>query len=128
MAAWLILALLGASISLLFSAGAAFIFSTEGDAVGVGDQAPADMPWALGTMNWGTMAFFSLLSLIGVIGLFRWKMWGFFALFLSAIGSTIFAVMMGQGPLATVGTPLSIVVLFIALKVGGEHSGWDQLD
>ena len=128
LAAWLVVSLVAASISLLFCAAAAVVFSTGGDLVDIAPPEGAESVWALGGIVWGTIAFLWLVSLIGVIGIFRWKYWGFYVYCLAAAGLAINALVNNQDPVSMIWGPLSMLLMFFALKMGGESNGWERLE
>jgi hypothetical protein len=74
------------------------------------------------------IALLAVLNVVFAIALFNWKKWGFFGFLgtsLAAFGLNIYA---GIGiPQAVFGL-VSIAILYGVLQIGGQKSGWSQLD
>jgi peptidoglycan/LPS O-acetylase OafA/YrhL len=112
---WLVLMLL---------ANLAAAFTNFTGAAAMREAYPNAPGWSITVL--GVLA---LLNVVGVAALFLWKKWGFWLFCLSglaAAGINLFVVGLGAG-LSLFGLA-GLVVLFIALQVGGERKGWPQLD
>ncbi len=74
------------------------------------------------------IALLAVLNLVFAVALFNWKKWGFFGFLgtsLAAFGLNIYATIgIAQAVFGLVG----IAVLYGVLQIGGQKSGWSQLE
>jgi hypothetical protein len=76
---------------------------------------------------WPTVLL-ATLNVVFAIALFNWKKWGFFGFLGSAVVGVALNTYAGISPCQTASGALGIVFLYGVLKIGGEKSGWAQLD
>ena len=74
-----------------------------------------------------TLGFLGLINLAAMIALFMWKKRGFWAFCATSIAAFGLNFVIGIGPGTALFGLLGIVVLFVALQIGGEKKGWPQL-
>jgi hypothetical protein len=92
----------------------------------VGDiqQALPDFPaW----MVW-PITLCAVLNIAFAIALFNWKKWGFFGFLVTSAAAFALNVYAGVGiPRAVLGL-LGVAILYGVLQIGGQKSGWSQLE
>jgi len=111
--AWLVSGLFINSSALLAYAEKGFVM-----------EALPDMPgWAVPMLT-----LLALFNLVCTVGLFKLKKWGFYGGCVSC--GLIFVVNLSSGiPMAVaVSGPVGIILLYGVLQIGGDKSGWTQLD
>lgn len=79
---------------------------------------------------WGIWALpvLGVLNIFFALALFRWKKWGFFGYALTSLSIFALNVYGGVGILFTINILVGVVILFVALQIGGERKGWPQLE
>jgi hypothetical protein len=70
----------------------------------------------------------SLLNVVFAIGVYKWKKWGFWGFCVSALAVFLINIYIGIGPLPALAGLTGVLLLFVALKIGKEKAGWDQLE
>jgi hypothetical protein len=107
--------------------------------VGALEQALPDFPaWVV----WPAFVLV-LLNVVFAIALLNWKKWGFFGLLGASVGALALNLYLlsqldleraipqaaaGVVAVSAVGSLLGVLILFALLRVGGEMSGWSQLE
>ena len=76
---------------------------------------------------WATLAgVLSAISIIvGVVGLYRWKRWGFVTIVCGAMFGMVISYILGLGLSELSPSILYLVLLFLVLQLG---NAWQQLD
>lgn len=69
-----------------------------------------------------------LLNIVCAVALFRWKKWGFWGLFLSAVIAIAISIAVGFGIEAALAGIVSAIIIYVILKLGKENGGWSQLE
>lgn len=69
----------------------------------------------------------AVLNIIFAIALFKWKKYGFYGLCVTSIVSFIMNLYAGISLLPSLISFISVVILYILLKVGDERKAWPQL-
>jgi hypothetical protein len=109
---------------LMLLANLAAMFTNFTGAAAMREAYPSAPGWSITVL--GVLA---LLNVVAIAALFLWKKWGFWLYCLNGLASAginLFVVGLGAA-FALIGLA-GIVVLFVALQVGGERKGWPQLD
>ena len=75
-----------------------------------------------------TLTLISILNIVFVIALFRWEKWGFWGLVAIFTLSFIVNLLIGVDFVFTFLGISGLVILFGALRIGKEYSGWSQLE
>jgi hypothetical protein len=91
---------------------------------------------------WPTVVM-ALLNVVFAIALLNWKKWGFFGVLGTSLGdlalnfyllihldleSVIPQEAAGVVVAYTIGPLISVIILFVLLRIGGKESGWSQLE
>jgi hypothetical protein len=111
---WLVLMLLSHSVT---------AYSVATGAQAMRESMPAMPGWAV-----PVMLLLNVVAIACTLGLFMWQKWGFWGICgVAVVGFGVnLAIGLGLG-MALIGFA-SVVILFIALQVGGDRKGWPQLD
>jgi hypothetical protein len=84
-------------------------------------DAPA---WAMPVMGLACLA-----NVAWAIALFRWKRWGFYAFVATAALATVINLMVGLNIVVAGGAAVvGVAILYGVLQIGGDWSGWSQLE
>jgi hypothetical protein len=70
----------------------------------------------------------SVLNIIFAIALFAWKRWGFYGMVLDAVIAFGLNLYVGASPIALIVGLAGVGLLFGVLQIGGNNSGWSQLE
>jgi hypothetical protein len=85
------------------------------------------IPDAPDWMIWPTF-FLPVLNIVFAIALLNWKKWGFFGVLGTSLVAFALNIYLGIGiPYAVAGFA-GVAILFALLRIGGEQSGWSQLE
>ncbi len=70
----------------------------------------------------------SVVDIIAILFIFRWKKWAFFASV--AVSALLIVVNLAGGTsvINVVLYPISPILLYLTLKMGGPHNGWSRLN
>jgi hypothetical protein len=70
----------------------------------------------------------AVLNIAFAIALFNWKKWGFFGFLVTGVATFALNIYVGIGiPRAVLGL-MGIAILYGVLQIGGQKSGWSQLE
>jgi hypothetical protein len=70
----------------------------------------------------------SLVNLVFLVMIWRWRRWGFYALGLSTLLVVVINVFVGMPPIRSLIGMGSYFALYVLLRGGEEKSAWSQLD
>jgi hypothetical protein len=70
----------------------------------------------------------AIANVIFAIGLFKWKMWGFYGFLVTSLITLCLNLYAGVNPLQAVLGLIGIAVLYGVLQIGGDKKGWTQLE
>ena len=83
--------------------------------------------------SWPTWLFAVLIlgacfNLACLVGLLRWKKWGFWGLAASAVVAFVVNVIIGVGVVYALLGFLGVAILYAVLQIGNGRKGWSQLE
>jgi hypothetical protein len=109
------------SVMLLANSVTALTYTLGGAAI---SEALPDMP------GWGSpvLAVLGLFNLVCTVGLFKWKKWSFYGFCASCALTLAVNLSLGVGVVSIVGGLMGVILLYGVLQIGGDKSGWAQLD
>jgi len=81
----------------------------------------------IGTWVIPTFTFFSIVNIICMIALFKWKKYGFWGFIISSLFTFFLSILVGFKILPTLWGLALVIVLYILLKIGSNKI-WDQLE
>ncbi len=70
----------------------------------------------------------AILNVVFAIGLFKWKMWGFYGFLVTSLITFCLNLYAGVSPVQAVLGLIGIAVLYGVLQIGGDKKGWSQLE
>ena len=81
---------------------------------------PAWMVWPI-TLS-------AVVNVAFAIALFNWKKWGFFGFLVTSVATFAQNIYVGIGIPRTVLGLMGLAILYGVLQIGGQKSGWSQLE
>jgi hypothetical protein len=97
------------------------VYTVNGDAIR--QQVPQMPSWALPVLS-----VFGVINLVCSVGLWKFKLWGFFGFVVSAIVVAGINVGIGLGIGSAMGGLIGVAILYGVLHIGSDNKGWPQLD
>ncbi|OGV70077.1 MAG: hypothetical protein A3K19_27610 [Lentisphaerae bacterium RIFOXYB12_FULL_65_16] len=73
-------------------------------------------------------AVINLLAAVCAVALWRWKKWGFWGFVIMGVLGGILNTYLTRSLITALMVPLSILIMYGILHIGGERKGWRQLE